>query len=144
MVHLLPKKCVWLIKKSIYIICFSGTYSTFLMLLMVKSNFQLSSLASTWYFRMGNDWQWQPFSFCRKKPQVPNGIICAKAHDLIAALNFTRNIILINQSEIFWSTPRRSSVTWATKFHQVRRGNLHDKVLAIPFAQKWWCPGIKT
>lgn len=142
MVHLLPKKCFWLIKRSIYIIGFSGTYSTFLMLLMVKSNFQLSLLASTWYFRMGNDWQ--PLSFCQKenhRPQMASPVL--KPMTLIAALNFTRKIILINQSEIFWSTPRRSFVTWATKFPLVRRGNLHDKVLAIPFPQKRWCPGIK-
>lgn len=46
MAHLLPKKCVWLIKRSISIICFNGIYSTFLMLLMVKFYFQLIMLES--------------------------------------------------------------------------------------------------
>ena len=68
------------------------------------------------------------------KPMIPNLYLMP---NLTAVSVFTRNRILINQSGIFWSAPSEVSASWALSPPRGRRGNLYDKIHAIPSSLDW-------
>ena len=73
------------------------------------------------------------------KPVTPNLDLIP---NLLAVSTFTRNVILMNQSEIFWSTPMSCHVS--PLYPPGRRGSLHDKTLAAPSPPKRKCPDLKV
>ena len=91
---------------------------------------------------ISNIYKWDFLLKKNHRPQMVSLVLKPMILNLMAISTSPRNIILINQSGIFWSIPRRQSGMWTLSISYRRRGNLYDKNRYCYLSHKR-CPSIK-